>query len=255
MHVVELYFRRTAPADPDEGRDAVGFYLAALRKNGQVINCDYPFLEEDDGYRAIVTLPVEDALTAAPVSNWLPECLNRLERQGVLAPEVRLLGIEAESFDPCPCESRTGFILFTTCLVLESPLRCLDCFRPVPLYAIPPTGVSDDFYDILRWQTNYRSCDYLQLHCGFGERYGLRQMGDPNSGLSQEGRDICEKIEKSTGLPVYYYLHRYRMRKRAGDAEHPCPRCGGAWALAEPLHDLFDFRCDACHLLSNLPAS
>ena len=64
-----------------------------------------------------------------------------------------------------------------------------------------------------------------------------------------------QAFSASTGLPVYYYLHRYRTRPRATDALQPCPACGGPWKLAEPLHERFDFRCDACRLLANLPAS
>ena len=105
------------------------------------------------------------------------------------------------------------------------------------------------------WQSDYQACDTLQMNCRTGERFGLREMGLPESSLSRQGREICRKIEASTGLPVYYYLHRYRMRPRAADALQPCPACGGAWKLSEPLHDRFDFRCDSCRLLANLSGS
>jgi predicted nucleic acid-binding Zn ribbon protein len=54
-----------------------------------------------------------------------------------------------------------------------------------------------------------QACDLLQIHCGFGERFGLNQMSKLNSGLSKEGLEVCRTVQDLTNKPCYYYLHRY----------------------------------------------
>jgi predicted nucleic acid-binding Zn ribbon protein len=255
MHVAELYFGLISPDEGEvtgEAVDVVDDLVAALRLNGQVLGTEHPIIEETAGCRVIVMIPAEDALAPSHASRWVNAWLARLETVGLQQPEIRILGVEPLGLDPCACAARSGLILFATYRHLESPLRCLDCFDPLPLYTVPCTA-DEEYHDVIAWQSDYQACDTLQMNCSTGERFGLREMGQPDSSLSRRGREICAKIEVSTGLPVYYYLHRYRMRKRAADATGPCPACGGGWKLTEPLHDRFDFRCVPCRLLANLP--
>ena len=43
----------------------------------------------------------------------------------------------------------------------------------------------------------------------------------------------------------------HSVRSPAASKTGRCPGCRGAWAVAESLHDRFDFRCDRCRLLAN----
>ncbi len=63
---------------------------------------------------------------------------------------------------------------------------------------------------ILSWETNYISCDSLQMNCEVGERWALNQMQEITSQLSKQGLEICRKIEELTSIPTYYYLHNYK---------------------------------------------
>jgi predicted nucleic acid-binding Zn ribbon protein len=105
---------------------------------------------------------------------------------------------------------------------------------------------------VIWWQSNYQACDTLNMDCGFGERFGERQMSEFNSGLKKQGRRICAEIKQLTGKPVYYYLHRHHGKTGQTEIECSCPSCGGAWKLPETLHQLYDFKCDECCLLSNV---
>ncbi|MCC2672214.1 MAG: Zn-ribbon-containing protein [Armatimonadetes bacterium] len=254
MHIADLFFEFITAQGSEEAAEAVDELLSALRLNGQVLGREHPIIHEAAGYRVVAMIPHEEALAEAHASRWVINRLSRLEAVGLRTPAVRLLGVDPLGADPCACPARSGFILYTTYVCLESPLRCADCFQPVPLYSVPPTA-DEEFHDVTSWQSDYQACDHLQMNCRTGERFGLREMGQPESSLSRQGRAVCRKIEAATGLPVYYYLHRYRMRRRAADATQPCPACGGAWRLAEREHDRFDFRCDPCRLLSNLSGS
>jgi len=41
-------------------------------------------------------------------------------------------------------------------------------------------------------------------------------------------------------------------RSLSAEMRRKCPGCRGPWLLKKPLHGKFDFRCDKCHLLSNI---
>ena len=139
--------------------------------------------------------------------------------------------------------------------MLASPLSCGDCFMSVPLYTIPPTYDNSEYYDVLSWELDYQACDRLQMNCRTGERFGIQQMSEPDSTLSQQGRDICDRITRSTGKPTFYFLYRYVKRTTlAREQARRCPGCGGNWLLEQRWH-IFDFRCDVCRLVSKFSST
>jgi predicted nucleic acid-binding Zn ribbon protein len=138
---------------------------------------------------------------------------------------------------------------------MESPLRCADCFAPVPLYRIPYTSWCDTHEDIVNWRRNYQHCDGLQIRCAVGERFGTRQLSRLDSDLSKEGIECCQRVTAVTRRPCYYYLYRYHGRSKKREAKRTCPSCGRGWGLKEAWHGQFDFRCDRCRLLSNIAYS
>jgi predicted nucleic acid-binding Zn ribbon protein len=136
-------------------------------------------------------------------------------------------------------------------VALGSPLRCGDCFAPVPLYRVPATS-GGEYYDVVSWESDYQACDRLQMNCTTGERFGLRQLGDIGSSLTRNGRDIAGRIAALTETPTYYYLHRYSGDSLDRELARRCPGCDGPWRLEQPWHRLFDLRCDRCRLVSNI---
>lgn len=58
-----------------------------------------------------------------------------------------------------------------------------------------------------------------------------------------------------TGMPTYYYLHRYWAR-RGAEQSRRCPNCGRNWqnskysSDSELFHN-FPFRCERCRLVSS----
>lgn len=151
---------------------------------------------------------------------------------------------------PCACKKSDFYILTTNYTSIDSPLTCGTCNRSVPLYRLP---VYHDYgyLPILSWETNYISCDSLQMNCAVGERWALNQMQDLKSQLSKQGFKICKRIEELTSIPTYYYLHNYNKFK--GDKlSRPCPSCNKKWGLKQPLHDRYDFKCDRCKIVSEI---
>jgi predicted nucleic acid-binding Zn ribbon protein len=251
MYVVELSFNRTKEVDPDAASGAVHSLLGALRKNGQICEEEWRAGSSDNGYQAFVLLPDSDALDAAHHSLYVRNALEELLAAGLDGPHIRQLGKDIDGVDVCACVSPTSHILFTNYLFLESPLRCGDCFSLIPLYRIPHTR-GEDHSDITSWQSDYKSCDSLQMNSATLERAATREMSRFDSSLSKRGRELAAEISRLTGKPTYYCLYRYGGRSRAQERKRLCPSCGGAWLLDAPWHRLFDFKCDKCHLLSNI---
>jgi len=130
-----------------------------------------------------------------------------------VSPEIRLIGDEPESARVCSCNETEAYVLFTTYISLESPLRCLACFGVIPLYRIPKTA-DGEYHDIVSWKSDYQSCDSLQMNCKVGERWATNQLSKVDSQLTVLGLSICRTIERISGKRVYYYLYKYNGKSR-----------------------------------------
>ena len=164
---------------------------------------------------------------------------------------ISVLGEEPESMPLCGCKVVSNFILFTTYLSLESSLKCATCFGVIPLYKIPKTSY-DEHYKIICWQSDYQSCDSLQMNCVVGERFAINQLSKYDSQLTKQGLAVCQSIEEVTNKKVYYYLYKGSTKSYKSELLRKCPSCQGDWRLNEPWHSIFDFKCDHCNLLSNI---
>jgi predicted nucleic acid-binding Zn ribbon protein len=252
MLVAELRFDLLTNQAPSEHIEKVQDVLDVLRMNGQICGHEYRIAETNQSFLAYVTIPDIDALEDQYHNTYVRRACEALKQYGIAPPVSRLLDEDIEERPACACQASSFYILYTSHETHSPPVRCGDCFRWVPLYRFPKT-YDDEYYDIICWQSDYRSCDRLQMNCRTLERAALRELGQFNSSLSEQGRAICQRIQELIAKPVYYYLYRYRARSnQKQERTRRCPRCGGAWLLEAPLHYHFDFKCDACHLLSNI---
>jgi predicted nucleic acid-binding Zn ribbon protein len=251
MFDAQIHFDFQPTADLVDVSDAVSWLLSALRMNGQICGKEWPIVRLDSGCSAYVLLPAEDALSPDHHNGYVRRIIaERLPQAGLSEPRITILGEDLDGDDPCPCGTPPSYVLYTTFICLESPVRCGGCFLPIPLYSLPKTN-NDEYTDVISWQSNYQACDSLQMGCQVLERAATRELSRVESKLSQEGLRICREWEASTGVPFYYYLYRYGARSWAREIARLCPVCGGSWRLEEPWH-LFDFKCDQCRLLSNI---
>lgn len=247
MLTAEIRFAATC----DEDREAITGLVGAWYKNGQVL--DWYTAQTPENVRILALLPKADAVASSNNNVYAARCLADLADRG-LAPEVEILGSDPGSASPCCCERRPSLVLFTHFLSVESPVRCGDCFGPVPLYELPHT--KDQVHlNILHWAADYRACDTLQMHCTTGERFGEAQLGRHDSSLSRDGMNIAARLSAMLDIPVYYYLLKMRGVSASQERRRLCPSCGGQWSLCSVWHELFDFKCDLCRLLSNTPRS
>lgn len=252
MFVAELTFRKKRKqVTTDDASNAFGWLLAALLKNGQIL-ADNQVAEAGNVFKVYVSLPASDALASEHNSEYVQKCYAELATAGLSQPVIRIVGRDPSQDLACDCKKSKSYILFTHLFLNHSPLRCGDCFCPVPLYRIPPIS-GGEYLDLRSWMENYQACDRLWLNSTVGEKYAQRQKEDFASQLTRQGMALCRGIEKNTHIPTYYYLNRYKGRDDEFERNKKCPSCAGEWSLRKRLHRLFDFRCRKCRLLSNLP--
>lgn len=140
--------------------------------------------------------------------------------------------------------------LFTHAFDWGPPLARGDDGRAVPTFLLPVDFQTKQ--DIYSWQQGYVLHDRLWLNSGSLEVPAYRELVDPQSGLSTDGRELCAEIEKATRVPTYYFLLRYYAADQGSD-DRPCPCCGKSWKILQPVDAPFQrwmYRCTDCRLVS-----
>jgi len=248
VHLTFECFRDTRLTDVER---AINGVLDALRYNGQILGREFPTTCHDGWFISRVVCPEADSLQPQYHSEWVRLSLSRLSGAGLLQPKITLQGTDLNSDHCDPCNRPEWQLLYTSFLHSCSPLRCGKHFAPIPLYRIPPVA-NGDYKQVLKWQEDWEACDQLQMNGSIIEHPALFELSDPASRLSQRGWDLCRRIEYLTHIPTYYYLYRVGGNSLEQERQRRCPRCDQPWRLEEPLHDIFDFQCHDCRLLSNL---
>lgn len=249
MYVHRIEFSPGDDQLPEKTLDLADGFLAALRMNGQICGAEWPIYLHEGRYAALVLAPEQESLEPRFHGKSVKKRAHEGEALGISITSVAVAE-DCNSAEPCSCRDPSGYVLFTTFLSLESPVRCLDCFLPVPLYRLPVTP-SEEYYEVICWNSDYQSCDRLQMNCTVLERAATRELSDLRSNLSKAGRDNCSILARLSGKPFYYYLYRGHGRSVGAEKKRLCPSCGQPWYLETSLHSLFHFKCDQCRLLSN----
>jgi predicted nucleic acid-binding Zn ribbon protein len=251
MYIQEITIDIKTKADKNELMEEFRLLMSFYRDSGQTQGrIESQYFENNK----IVCLPFtleKNSLDKKFNNFYVNRQIEKIEKLCNSKLTLKTAGKSSDTYKtPCNCLKSDFYILITNYVSIESPLTCGNCNKSVPLYRLP------QYYDygympILSWETNYISCDSLQMNCEVGERWALNQMQDITSQLSKKGLEICSKIEELTAVPTYYYLHNYKKYK--GDQlTRPCPSCNKKWDLKTPLHNHFDFKCDTCKIVSTL---
>lgn len=235
---------RFFPAEGDEFEHSLWFFLGSLARNGQTIG-DELVVRLGDEVECRGACPESDSLDPERHNEYAADAYRKVVAASRREPEYSIVGSLLGSGYVCGCEAPTSYALFTTFVDNDPPVTCGDCGGHVPLYRLPFPAQGKDYGPIVSWQSAYQACDRLYMESGVGERFGLRQMRDPRSPLSQEGLEICRDISAETGKPFYYYLWTSpdRPAKR-------CPGCGGEWREVEDFAGRFDRICEPCGLVA-----
>lgn len=253
MFVAQISWQIPATTTPEQLDEISYGLLAALRKNGQIINSDWSIAVSGRSLQTFVTILAPDALDLKHANKYVHREIAAAIEQGFSAPQVEIIG-ESPGISEgtiCNCQPHS-YVLYTHYLEIGSPVKCGNCFAHVPLYRLPKTYDGDEYYDLLMWERDYQACDTLKMHCTTGERFGIREMSDVRSSLAKQGRAIGDKLTALTGKPTYYYLYRYKLRTNIiKEKQRRCPSCDREWLVENKWHR-FDFKCERCRLVSDL---
>jgi predicted nucleic acid-binding Zn ribbon protein len=230
--------------------DVAESYIAALFHSGQL--CGEYFLTWTRGLlNAHVLLAGPNAFALRHHSVWGKNELKRVSEAFGRRPVWRLLDDEARGrtirWTGSPC-----LYLFTHAFDWASPVCRGDGKGSVPVFALPITHEQKE--QLYSWQGSYYHHDHIWLGSGALEIAAYRQLADPASELSKDGRDLCRVLESATGIPTFYYLMRHWARPK-GEDRRRCPECGERWRDTREGKRghfwEFDFRCDKCRLVSH----
>ena len=237
-------------AAADEQREAVASYFGSLSRNGQISD-DLFYARVGGRCVAHVALARPDAFERQHHSAWGLTHLDRVTAAFSQSPRWTVL--EDDTADAESTWEGAGALVFYTHLLDKgAPVMRGDDGRGVATYLLP---ISDDERQALQWWAwAYRAHDEIWMGSSALEIPAYKQMAEPDSALSRDGRDLARAIEAATGLPTYYYLIRYWGR-RTGEEDRRCPSCGEPWRV--PFDDearglrSFPFRCEPCRLVSH----
>lgn len=250
MYIYRIEFTYTGAAAPENCLDLTQSYLAALYRNGQTWGENLPVYPEQNRYVALVAVPESDSLADRHHSEWGRKEAARLAEHGIDI-SYHLHAELPEYVECCRCDDPAAYVLHTAWMGNTSPVDCLDCNAPVPLYKFP-TIQFGEYEHVLSWVSDYQACDALYMGSSVLEKTAMRQLSELNSMLTKNGRKACKELAKLSGKPFYYYLAQHDGIDCTTERARRCPSCGGHWLLKETLHSFFDFKCDECRLLSNI---
>lgn len=254
MYVCQLSFQCELDVELGEAQGAISTLLDQYRYNGQIIGREFPVILVEDKFEVIFVCPEQDSLAVKYNDSHVLQAFEQLKQLGLAAPEFTLKGLECQSDFSDICEQPQALVLYSTYVQSCSPLRCLEHFAPVPLYKMPELVRKP----LIKWQESQAACDQLQMNeITEIEPFAIEQLSQLDSELLQNGKALGDEITNVTGIPVYQYLYRVGGESLEAEQQRRCPSCDGGWLLThgedkEPLHGLFDFKCDECLLVSNV---
>lgn len=241
MTYTKITFNEIVPIEDEQACvELLSDYLSCLYKNGQILR-DYELVKLPGAFAAFVTIPENNALDIKHNSVYANDYCNRLQRFFTVSHEA--IGENVFCGEPCGCSNSSWYMLYTDFTSAESPVVCGDCGKEIPLYKLPYLTSQEEHFIMTSWQEVYKSIDKAWMYC-LSDRFTFRQLSNPDSQLSKDGRGICRELEKVLRKPVYYYIYHYNK------PSPECPSCGLSWEDSGNK-ELVDFKCDACRLTTD----
>ena len=252
MYTAEVVFKINDFNNDEKQEECMELLIGHWRMNGQILGKEHLWVRKKDCYTMYLYIPEKTSLDEKYHNKYVQKEINNLKDIGLKKPTITILDYNELESSSCDCQKPSEYILYTTSTMLSPALRCKKCFGTIPLYHIPKLYDESDYYPLISWQSDYQACDSLQMNCSVGVKFAYRQLGSIDSQLTKDGLEVCAAIEKATGIKTYYYLYKYTAKSRKKELLRKCPKCQSDWLLDEPLHDIFDFECKKCGLLSNI---
>ena len=254
MYLAKITFGPTDAERREEDEHLIGGFLAFLCKYGH-IDKDYSYIRQGGDLVSYVNVYGPDALADHRIETFshLSGAYEKVRDRFSETLSFENLDDDLPFHEP-DWKKAKFFVLQTDFLSEEPPLLINGGSTRVPLYLIPGTD-NEHEYLMTSWVSSYRAVDELWIQSGALEMEAYRQLSDPESELSQSGREHCRYIEAQTGIPTYYSIHRY-YGPEARDEPIVCPACGN---ITRPIGEeagedaYLKWLCDDCRLAYPAP--
>lgn len=248
MRAVEMdFFPRAQTRGDESGQfdDTLLWFIGILQKDGHLLDNSDVVLELSDRVQVRAIAAADDALDQANWNVYALKCWADLKAMSIQKPQLRLIQENDDGDAACSCDASSSLMLFTTHLATTSPIDCMDCKRPIPLYRLPHLNQEDEHWTLRQWENQYKTLDQLYMNSWWGERMAYHQLSNPRSGFINDSRKVARELEKKVKKPVYVFLlHVYQQWGET------CPRCNRDWIWNNTPSPLFHFKCDYCRLVS-----
>ncbi|NRA54971.1 MAG: Zn-ribbon-containing protein [Gammaproteobacteria bacterium] len=251
MIIAKLEFECFEDTTMTAAERAISGVITELKYNGQIIGQEFPTLLKEGAFVTQILCHEEDSLAYSNHNQAVKNAISDLNKAGILQPKITILGQDIHCDTTDPKHQPQWQVLYTSYVQTCSPLRCGDHFSPIPLYRQPPLA-NGCYKQLINWQQDWQACDQLQMNGRSAEFAALAEISELTSSLTQRGLALRDKISQLSGISTYYYLYRVGGKDEASERSRRCPGCDGDWALPEPLHQVIDFKCDSCKIVSNI---
>lgn len=230
----------------DDAIECADELIASLARNGSIIGDGASFWSSPDTYTWIGYSLHSEILATTSLTQWSENCLAQLRE---LACVVRTKQLEGKSDDIEDTDTRPQYLVLTAnrsnSVVTDSDGFPFDLFS-ITLDASQRQELSD-------WNDICNALYTLWLtHPGM-EDQAYEYLADYKSEINSTGIAMRSVIEQISGIPTYYFLLRSSVSTK-NEFWRNCPQCGKNWcSLSKESPDCwnFEFRCDACRLVSS----
>ena len=224
-------------------------YVYQLDRTRQIIKRDHTVIIDDTTLRIPVVCPELDSLALKNHSSFCRKTREEIEENAGAKIVINPVGIDADNPDYKVPEHSSFYILRSG---WESPLLCGDTHAPIPLYKLFEFNPQLDFDDIHFWALDYERLYGLWVS-GLYEDFAEAELQNHDSAINQQGRILCRKIEKITGIPTYLFLPNFRDWSEAEDQNWKCPITQKEWRIdGKTSENFIAFKCDESRLVSEL---
>lgn len=249
---VTFYVVNNLELEPEEIHEYVDNYLSALYFDGQIFG-DFVTGVVNGLYTSFVYLAGSDAIQMENHTERGKRELQLIIDTFGTSPGWSFL-IDREKEYGTTWQTADTLFFYTDKYDGTSPVCHGETGIYIPVYTLP---ISDSLRaEINAWARACRLHDKMWFDSGALEIPAYKQLADPDSRLSKQGRALCSQVEQATGKPTYYYLKRYYGRKKK-EKKRVCPGCGKLWRVrnqkileSDKYYD-FPFRCEHCRLVSH----
>ncbi|MBE6871820.1 MAG: hypothetical protein E7491_07680 [Ruminococcaceae bacterium] len=231
MSAIKIEFKSKCDTATEVAVEEIYWYLACLYKNGQIFS-DYQLIKGNGDYFAIVLSPEDDSLEKS--NEYVNEIFESLQQWFNITYQI--VGECADFAGLCSCSELKDFVLHRRYGLEESPIKCADCGKSVPLYTLPYIMDEQEYFTVLQWQKAYAATEKLWM-IGMNDQMMARELSCVSSELNLLGKNICKELETKTSKRFYYCIKQdgekndsvcasCRQEIRMTNAYYLCEKCG-----------------------------